>query len=52
MRSTYKDLDRTFERRGQLGRPVCSWKDTFRTDFKEIIWQGLDWLCLAQDKEP
>jgi hypothetical protein len=37
MRMTYTDFDRTSERRGQLGRPVCRWKDTIKTDFKEII---------------
>jgi hypothetical protein len=38
MRSAYKDLVRTSERGGQLGRPVCRCKDTIKTDFKEIIW--------------
>jgi hypothetical protein len=49
---TYKDLDRTCEREGQLGRPVCSWKDTVETDFIEIIWEGLNWVCLAEGTEP
>jgi hypothetical protein len=52
MRITYKDLDITSEGEGQLGRPVCRLKETFRTDFVEIIWEGLDWVCLAQDAEP
>jgi hypothetical protein len=47
MRIIYKDLDRTSEREGQLGRPVCRWKDTIKTDYKEIIWWGLDLVCLA-----
>jgi hypothetical protein len=28
------------------------WKDTVNTDFKEVIWEGLDLVCLAQDIEP
>jgi hypothetical protein len=52
MRITYKDLDRMFEGEGQLGRPVCRWRDTSRRDFVEIIWEGLDWVCYAQDAEP
>jgi hypothetical protein len=45
----YKNLDRTSEREGQLGRYVyvCRWKDTIKTDFKEIIWEDLDLVCLA-----
>jgi hypothetical protein len=47
MRIIYKDLDRMSERRGQLGGTVCRWKATIKIDFKEIIWEGLDWVCLA-----
>jgi hypothetical protein len=51
MRSAYKDLDRTSERREQLERPLYRRKHTIKTDFIEIIWEGLDWVCLAQDTE-
>jgi hypothetical protein len=37
MRSAYNDLDRNPERKRQLGRPVCRWKDAIRAHFKEII---------------
>jgi hypothetical protein len=30
---------------------MCRWKDTIKTDFKEIIWDGLDWVSLAWDTE-
>jgi hypothetical protein len=49
MRVIYKDLDITSEREDQLGRPVCRWKDTIKTDFKEIIREGLDLVCLAYE---
>jgi hypothetical protein len=44
MRITHKDLDRPSERVGQL--------DTINTNFIEMIWEGLVWVCLAQDAEP
>jgi hypothetical protein len=52
VRIIYKDLDRTSEREEQLGRPVCRWEYTIKTDFIGIIWERLDWVCLAQDSEP
>jgi hypothetical protein len=52
MRIIYKDLDRTSERGEPVEKRVCRWTDTIETDFKEIIWEGLDWVCLAQDAEP
>jgi hypothetical protein len=52
MRITYIDLDRKSEREGVLGRPVCMWKVTIKTDVIEIIWEFLDQACLAQDTEP
>jgi hypothetical protein len=44
MKNAYKDLDRKPERKRPLGE-LCA-------DFKEIIWEGLNWVCLAQDVEP
>jgi hypothetical protein len=52
MKITYTDLGRTSERRRQLERPVCRCKDTIKTDFIEIIREGLDWACLTEDTEP
>jgi hypothetical protein len=45
----HKDLDRKPERQRPLERPVCEWKDTMKTDFKEISLEGLDQVSLAQD---
>jgi hypothetical protein len=42
MKIMYKDLDKAFESR-------TAWETCVQTDFKEIIWEGLDWVCLAQD---
>jgi len=32
-----------------LGRPGSRWEDNIRMDLKEIIWQGVDCIDLAQD---
>jgi hypothetical protein len=44
MRIISKDLDRTSEKGEQLERPVCRCKDTIKADFKEIIWERLEWV--------
>jgi hypothetical protein len=31
---------------------VCGWKDSVKTDFIEIIWEGLNWVRLVQNTEP
>jgi hypothetical protein len=31
-------------------RPRCSWEDTIRMDFREIGWEGMDWMHPAQDR--
>jgi hypothetical protein len=33
------------------GRPRSRWKNNIRTDLREIGWEGVDWIHLAQDKE-
>jgi hypothetical protein len=32
-----------------LGIPRHRWEDNIRTDFREIVWEGVDWIHLAQD---
>jgi hypothetical protein len=34
-----------------LGRPRHRWEDNIRMDSREIVWEGLDWMHLAQDKD-
>jgi hypothetical protein len=45
-----KDIVGKPEGKGQLGRPKRSWVDTIRMDLAEIGWSGVDWICLAQDR--
>jgi hypothetical protein len=34
-----------------LGRTRCRWLDNIKMDLKEIEWDGMDWIDLAQDRE-
>jgi hypothetical protein len=34
-----------------LGRPRCRWVDNIKIDLREIRWDGMDWIDLAQDRD-
>jgi hypothetical protein len=34
-----------------LGRPTCRWVDNIKMDLREIEWDGMDWIDLAQDRD-
>jgi hypothetical protein len=34
-----------------LGRPRRRWLDNIKIDFREIGWDGMDWIDLAQDRD-
>jgi hypothetical protein len=34
-----------------LGRPRCRWVDNIKTDLREIGWEGIDWIDLAQYRD-
>jgi hypothetical protein len=46
VRNVYKVFDENPERSRPLGTPNSGWKDAIMIDFKEIIWEGLYWVCL------
>jgi hypothetical protein len=35
--------------RRHLARPRCRWKNYNRMDLREIGWEGVDWIHVAQD---
>jgi hypothetical protein len=37
--------------KGPLGRPRCRWLNNIKMDLREIGWDGMDWINLAQDRE-
>jgi hypothetical protein len=34
-----------------LGRPRCRWVDDIKMDLREVGWDGVGWIDMAQDKE-
>jgi hypothetical protein len=34
-----------------LGSPGRRWEDNIRIDIREIEWEGVDWIHLAQDRD-
>jgi hypothetical protein len=50
-RNAYKILVGKPEGKRPLGRPRCSWVDNMKMDLREIGWDGMDWIELAQDRE-
>jgi hypothetical protein len=34
-----------------LGRPRRRWEGSIRMDLREIWWEGVDWMHLAQDRD-
>jgi hypothetical protein len=48
-RSLYRLLGGKSER--LLGRPRCNWLDNIKMDLGDIGWGGVDWICLAQDRD-
>jgi hypothetical protein len=39
------------EGKGPLGRPRRRWVDNIKMDLREIGWNGMDWIDLAQDRD-
>jgi hypothetical protein len=47
----YIYLKLTPEGRRPLGRPRCRWVDNIKMDLREIGWDCVDWVDLAQDRD-
>jgi hypothetical protein len=39
------------EAKRPLGRPKRRWVDNIKMDFREIGWNGMNWIELAQDRD-
>jgi hypothetical protein len=50
-RNAYRILVGKPEGKRPLGRPRRSWVDNIKIDLREIEWDGMDWIDLAQDKD-
>jgi hypothetical protein len=50
-RNAYRILVGKPEEEKPLGRPRCKWVDNIKIDLREIGWDGMDWIDLAQDRD-
>jgi hypothetical protein len=50
-RNPYRVLMGKPEGKRSLGRPRRRWVDSIKIDLREIGWDGVDWIDLAQDRD-
>jgi hypothetical protein len=50
-RNAYRILVGNPEGKRPLGRPRRRWVDNIEMDLREIGWDGMDWIDLAQDRD-
>jgi hypothetical protein len=50
-RNEYKISVGNPERKSPLGRPRRRREDNIRMDLKEVVWEDVEWMHLAQDRE-
>jgi hypothetical protein len=50
-RNAYRILVGKPEGKRPLGRPRRRWVDNIRMDLREIGWDDVDWIDLAQDRD-
>jgi hypothetical protein len=50
-RNAYRILVGNPEEKRPLGRPRRRWVDNIKMDLREIIWDGMDWIDLPQDRD-
>jgi hypothetical protein len=51
-RIAYRILVGKPERKRPLERPRLTWVDNIKMDLTETKWDGLDWIDVAQDRDP
>jgi hypothetical protein len=49
--NAYRILVGKPEGKRPLGRPIRRWSDNITMDLREIGWDGMDWIDLAQDRD-
>jgi hypothetical protein len=50
-RNAYRILVGKSDGKRPLGRPRRRWVDNIKMDLREIGWDGMDWIDLAQDRD-
>jgi hypothetical protein len=51
MRNAYRILVGKPEGKKPLGRPRRRWVENIKMDFRDIGWDGVDWIDPAQDRD-
>jgi hypothetical protein len=51
MKNAYSNLVAKPERKRPLGRRSRRWNDSIRMGLMEIVWEGVNWTQLDQDKK-
>ncbi|PNF32281.1 hypothetical protein B7P43_G16947, partial [Cryptotermes secundus] len=49
--NAYRILVGKPEGKRPVGRPIRSWEDNIKMDLREVGWDGIDWIDLAQDRD-
>jgi hypothetical protein len=50
-RNAYRILVGKPEGKRSLGRPKRRWVDNIKIDLRDVGWDGVDWIELAQDRD-
>jgi hypothetical protein len=50
-RNAYRILVGKPEGKRPLGRPRCRWVDNIKIDLRETVWDGIDFIVVAQDSD-
>jgi hypothetical protein len=50
-RNAYRILVGKPDGKRPLGRPRRRWLDNFKMDLRDIVWDDMDWIDLAQDRD-
>jgi hypothetical protein len=50
-RNAYRILVGKPEGKRRLGRPTRKWIDNIKMELREIRWDGMDWIDMAQDRD-
>jgi hypothetical protein len=50
-RNAYRILVGKAEGKRPLGRPRRRWVNNIKMDLREIRWDGMDWIDLAEDRD-
>jgi hypothetical protein len=51
MRNSYKTSVENPEEKRPRGRPGRRWEENIRIDLREVRWESVDWMHLAQDRD-